>query len=119
MVESNFYLLFTIYHLPDLAVTTRFSQVVVNHPAPILPRFGRGGVAALFVAADLVLGVETFEDELAGGEEQAQVRALEVEGDEGVVDEVGDGFEEADALVRRSGVGELEVVAGVEPADDA
>src|ERR1043166_9733186 len=86
MVESNFYLLFTIYRLPALAVTSRLRQVVVNHPAAVFPRLRRRRVAAFLVAADLVLGVETFEDELAGGDEHGVVRAFEVEGDDGVLD---------------------------------
>src|SRR5437588_12727355 len=99
-----------------LTVTARLRQVVVDHPAAVFARFGRGGVAALLVAADLVLRVETFEDELAGRNQHRFVRALEVEGDDGVVNQVGDGFEQADALVRWRGGGELQGVARLGPA---
>src|SRR5258705_9888494 len=48
-----------------LAVFSRFSQVVVDHPTSILLCLCNGRVAALFVATDLVFRVETLENELA------------------------------------------------------
>src|SRR5919206_5201950 len=88
---------FTIHQ--NLAVAARLGQVVVDHAAAVFARFGGGGVAALFGAADLVLRVETFEYELAGGDEHRLVCAREVEGGERVVYQLGHGFEQAHALV--------------------
>ena len=59
-----------------LAIPTRFSQIVVNHPAPILLRFGHGRVAAFFIPADLVFGVEAFEHEFAGGDRLRTIAAM-------------------------------------------
>src|SRR6266568_8912153 len=74
-------------------VSFRLGQVVINHPAAILLCFGHRGVTAFFVAADLVLGVEAFENELARGYHLRVIRTLESEGNHCRIDQLGNGFE--------------------------
>src|ERR1051325_7164247 len=97
-------------------IPPRLGQVIIDHSAPVFPGFRRRRVAALFVAADLVLRVETFEDEFAGGDGLRVVRAFEVEGDERRLDQSGDCFEQVHAFERRDSIGEAQVVSLIEPA---
>src|SRR5436305_14374144 len=46
-------------------ISSSLRQIIINHTAPIFLRLRCGSVATLFVAADLVLSVESFERELA------------------------------------------------------
>jgi hypothetical protein len=56
-----------------LAIFSCFSEIVVNHAATIFARFGYGCVGAFFVTADFVFCIQTFEHELARGNEFPRV----------------------------------------------
>src|SRR5438045_1266804 len=63
-------------------ISSCLRQIIINHPAPIFLSLRCGGVAALFVAANLVLRIKSFKRELASRDRLCFVRAFEVEGDE-------------------------------------
>src|SRR6185312_989657 len=66
----------------DLTIFTGFREIVVDHATAIFFCFSYCCVTTFLVASDFVFSIETFENELACGDQTSRVRALEVEGNQ-------------------------------------
>src|SRR5712664_2947110 len=77
--------------LISLTILPGLGQIIIDHPAPVLLRFSDRRIAAFFITADLVFGVETFEREFAGGHCLRFVLTVEIKGNQSRVDQVGRG----------------------------
>src|SRR6266403_5591668 len=100
-----------------LTVSSTLRQIIIDHPAPILLCFRHRRIAAFFVTADLVRGIEAFKHEFACGHHLRFILAIEVEWSQRGVQQLGYRFKQYHALFGRRCVCQPQVVPFVEPTD--
>src|SRR6266436_1002718 len=98
-----------------LAVFSRLCQIIVDHAAAILLRFRYCCISTLFIAADLVLSIETFEDKLACSHYLCLVRFLDVKRNERSVNQLRHSLEQPCAFPCRRCICQSQIVSLVKP----
>src|SRR5688572_12975324 len=92
-------------------------KILVDHPATVSFGFCYRFIAAALAARDLVLRIETLENELTRRDEFRLVLSAELERDERRLDHLRNALQQPDAFLSRRRVRQQEFVSFIKPLD--